>query len=83
MSLQQSSGGLLINWVTIFNEQCFTCVDVDLESACTAILKKCISVHKMMCMNGSHPYIIIINGPSGPNLLPMLSEPFSKIVYLQ
>lgn len=56
---------------------------MDLESACTAILKKCISVHKMMCMNGSHPYIIIINGPSGPNLLPMLSDPFSKIVYLQ
>lgn len=44
---------------------------------------KSASVHKMMCMNGSHPYIIIINSPSGPNLLPMLSEPFSKIVYLQ
>ena len=51
----------------------------------SAILKQCISVHIMMCMNVSHPYIIIIiiNGPSGPDLLPMLSEPFSKIVYLQ
>ena len=51
----------------------------------SAILKKCISVHIMMCMNVSHPYIIIIiiNGPSGPDLLPMLSETFSKIVYLQ
>ena len=49
----------------------------------SAILKQCISVHIMMCMNVSHLYIIIINGPSGPDLLPMLSEPFSKIVYLQ
>ena len=50
----------------------------------SAILKQCISVHIMMCMNVSHLYIIIIiNGASGPDLLPMLSEPFSKIVYLQ
>lgn len=50
----------------------------------SAIPKKCISVHIMMRMNVSHLYIIIIiNGPSGPDLLPMLSESFSKIVYLQ